>query len=155
MLFEKKNWQTFHAPTVQDQEVEATAQTNNESEESQSCTDSDIEVDDNDTVTVILDIEITTSLSTAQEIAKEIPNIRDYKTAFDALTQPSKDQEKKLLIAELGNSKPIAYIDHEGKEHNLLTASKVTDSLILSQKEEEPLFVAITPKKKNTFWGRN
>ncbi|KAI7866008.1 hypothetical protein BDF14DRAFT_1698109, partial [Spinellus fusiger] len=66
------------------------------------------------------------------------------------LSQPSEDQEKKLLIAELGDLKPVAYIDHQGKEHSLLAASKVIDSLISSQKiENQPLFLAITPKKRN------
>ncbi|KAI9365093.1 hypothetical protein BD770DRAFT_406359 [Pilaira anomala] len=140
-----------------DQEAKATAQTDNESEGNQSCTDSDTEVDNDDTVAVILDTEITTPLSTAQEVVKEIHSTRDYKTAvlsaFDALSQPSEDQEKKLLIAELGDIKPVAYIDYKGKEHSLLAASKVIDSLTSSQKKEkQPLFLAITPKKRNHSW---
>jgi hypothetical protein len=61
-----------------------------------------------------------------------------------------KIKRKKLLIAELGVLKPVAYIDHQGKEHSLLAASKVIDSLTSSQKKEkQPLCLAITPKKRN------
>ncbi|KAI7903286.1 uncharacterized protein BX663DRAFT_434041 [Cokeromyces recurvatus] len=48
-----------------------------------------------------------------------------------------KIKEKKRLIAGLGDLKPVAYIDHEGKEHSLLAASKVIDSLTSSQKKKE------------------
>lgn len=111
-----------------------------------------------DTAAVILDTETTTPLSTAQKVAKEIHSTRDYKTAvlsaFDALSQPSEYQERKLLKAELGDLKPVACIDYQGKEHGLLAASKVIDSSTSPQKNSRYIFLAITPKKKkrNHSW---
>lgn len=130
---------------AQDKEA-ATKQNNNENKGTKSSKSRRIVV--NDTPKVTSNNEIATPLSIAVQ-----ESTCDFKTAvlsaFDALTQPSKDQEKKLLIAELGDLKPIAFIDHEGKEYNLLAASKVIDNLILSQKKEErPMFAAINPRKR-------
>jgi hypothetical protein len=56
----------------------------------------------------------------------------------------------------LGDLKPVAYIDHQGKEHSLLAASKVIDSLTSSQKKRK---TAVIPrhhtKKKESFLGGN
>lgn len=146
-------FQTHLKKHFQGQEAKAIAQTDSESEGNQSCIDSDTEVDNDDTVAVVLDTELTTPLSTAQEIVKETYCTRDYRTAvlsaIDALSQPYEDQEKKLLIAELGGLKPVAYIDHQGKKYSLLAASKVIDSLTSQKKEKRPSFLAITPKKGN------
>ncbi|KAI7903287.1 uncharacterized protein BX663DRAFT_486017 [Cokeromyces recurvatus] len=115
----------------QDQEAKATAQTDDKSEGSQSCTDSDTEVDNDDTVALLM----------------------HYLSLV-------KIKEKKRLIAGLGDLKPVAYIDHEGKEHSLLAASKVIDSLTSSQKKKrEKGKTAVIPchhtKKKKSFWGGN
>lgn len=143
----------------QDREAESTTTTDNESEGEQSCTDSDTEVDNDDTVAVILDTAMVTPLSTAPEVVKDSYSTRDYTTAvlsaFDALSQSSEDKEKKLLIAELGDLKPVAYIDHQANEQNLLAHSNVIDKLTSSHTNENPpLFLAITQKKKKkSFWG--
>ncbi|KAI7895220.1 uncharacterized protein EV154DRAFT_559636 [Mucor mucedo] len=122
--------QKFHKHS-QDWEAESTTTTDNESEGEQSCTDSDTEVDNDDTVAVILDTAMVTPLSAAPEVVKDSYSTRDYTTAvlsaFDALSQTSEDKHKKLLIAELGDLKPVAYIDHQANEQNLLAHSNVID----------------------------
>lgn len=77
-----------------------------------------------DTVHVALGI-VTITLSIQEK--EEHNNTRHgYKTAilsaFNALNQPDRDREKKkkkTLIAQLEELEPMAYIDREGKEHDL------------------------------------
>ncbi|KAL7335523.1 hypothetical protein PS15p_200983 [Mucor circinelloides] len=54
-----------------------------------------------------------------------------------------------LLIAELGDLKPVAYIDHQGKEYGLLAASKVIDSLTSQKNNRHSL---PSHQKKESLW---
>ncbi|KAG2207969.1 hypothetical protein INT47_010953 [Mucor saturninus] len=73
--------------------------------------------------------------------------IHDHKTsvlsAFDALHEPEKEQEKKLLVAKLGDLEPVIYVDHKGKEHHLLAAPKVIGNMMAL--EADNIFI---PKKR-------
>lgn len=103
-----------------------------------------------DTVQVAL--EITTTTSSTQKKDKENKKSHDYKTAilsaFNAINETDKDREKKTLIAQLGELEPIAYIDHEGKEHDLLAAPEVIKNLVTSQEKDQSSSFFIVPKKR-------
>lgn len=97
-------------------------------------------------------LDIMTTISSTQEKEEENNTRHDYKTAvlsaFNALNQPDKDQEKKSLIAKLGELEPIAYIDHEGKEHNLLAAPEVIQNVMASQEKDTLPSFSIVPQKR-------
>ncbi|KAL4215166.1 hypothetical protein AB4K20DRAFT_1862428 [Rhizopus microsporus] len=69
-------------------------------------------------------------------------------SAFNALQQPEKEQEKKLLIAELGDLEPVVYVDCEGEEHHLLTAPKVISNMATLEAENQPSSFIFIPKKR-------
>ena len=56
--------------------------------------------------------------------------------------------EKKNLIAQLRELEPIAYIDHDGKEHTLLAAPKVIQNVVASQEKDQSPSFFIVPKKR-------
>jgi hypothetical protein len=57
-------------------------------------------------------------------------------------------ERKKILIAKLGELKPIACIDHEGKEHNLLAAPEVIQNVVASQEKNPLSSFSIVPQKR-------
>ncbi|OAD79908.1 hypothetical protein PHYBLDRAFT_162960 [Phycomyces blakesleeanus NRRL 1555(-)] len=82
------------------------------------------------TVCKVSALSIKTTSSQPKNQTNDENNIKiyDYKTsvllAFNVLQQPEKEQEKKLLITELGDLEPVVYVDREGEEHYLLAAPK-------------------------------
>ncbi|KAI7900233.1 uncharacterized protein BX663DRAFT_517987 [Cokeromyces recurvatus] len=120
--------------------------------------DDDSIFEDDDTLQVALDI--MTTISFIQEKEEENKTRHDYKTAvlsaFNALNRTDKDREKtkkKTLIAQLGELEPLAYIDHKGEEHNLLTASEVIRNVVVSQKKDLSPSFLIVSKKRKVFMG--
>lgn len=112
--------------------------------------DDDSMSEDDDAVHASLDIMTTTS--STQEKEEENNTRHDYKTAVlsasNALNQLDKDQEKESLIAKLGELEPIAYIDHEGNEHNLLAAPEVIQNVMASQEKDPLPSFSIVPQKR-------
>ena len=51
-------------------------------------------------------------------------------------------------MAELGEPKPIACIDHEGKKHNLLAAPEVIQNVMASQEKNPLSSFSIVPQKR-------
>ena len=113
--------------------------------------DDDCLVED-DAVNVILDVTATPSQPKDQTKDENNDKRHDYKTsvlsAFDALQQPEKDQEKKLLIAELGDLEPVVYVDPEGEEHHLLATAKVIGKLMTAEEGNQPSPPIFVPKKR-------
>lgn len=105
-----------------------------------------------DAVNVALNTQ--TMSSQPKDQTKNEHNIKrhDYKTsvlsAFDALHQPEKEQEKKMLVAELGDLEPVIYVDHKGEEHYLLAAPKVIGNMMTLEAENKPSSPIFIPKKR-------
>ncbi|CEG75152.1 hypothetical protein RMATCC62417_10249 [Rhizopus microsporus] len=121
------------------------------SEKDDSNSDDDSLVED-DAVNVILDVKTTPSQPKDQTKGENNIKRYDYKTsvlsAFNALQQPEKEQEKKLLIAELGELEPVVYVDREGEEHHLLAAPKVISNMMTLEAENQPSSFIFIPKKR-------
>ncbi|EIE77547.1 hypothetical protein RO3G_02251 [Rhizopus delemar RA 99-880] len=60
--------------------------------------------------------------------------------------ESEKEQEKKLLVAELGDLDPIAIVDQEGKEYNLLANKKIINTII--ELNQIPLVFSLPKKRK-------
>lgn len=113
--------------------------------------DDDSLVED-DAVNVILDVKTMPFQSKDQ--TKDEDNIKRL-SAFNALQQPEKEQEKKLLIAKLGDLEPAVYVDREGIEHHLLAAPKVISNMMTFEVENQLSSFISIPKKKKKIDGDN
>ncbi|PHZ16412.1 uncharacterized protein RHIMIDRAFT_234007 [Rhizopus microsporus ATCC 52813] len=69
-------------------------------------------------------------------------------SAFDAMGESEKEQGKELLVAELGDLDPIAIVDQEGKEYNLLANKKIINTII---ELNQTSVIFYLPKKRKNF----
>ncbi|KAG1561026.1 hypothetical protein G6F49_002167 [Rhizopus delemar] len=102
-----------------------------------------------------LDVTLKASRSVSVSAAPTVPNEEDdvrhdhhtaVLSAFDAMGESEKEQEKKLLVAELGDLDPIAIVDQEGKEYNLLANKKIINTII--ELNQIPLVFSLPKKRK-------
>ncbi|KAG1166489.1 hypothetical protein G6F36_012923 [Rhizopus arrhizus] len=100
---------------------------------------------------ILTTIVRSVSVSAAPTVPNEEDDVRhDHHTAvlsaFDAMGESEKEQEKKLLVAELGDLDPIAIVDQEGKEYNLLANKKIINTII--ELNQIPLVFSLPKKRK-------
>lgn len=95
--------------------------------------------DDNVVQDDCLDVALKANRSIPVSAVPTVPNKEDdvrhdhhtaVLSAFDAMDESEKEQGKELLVAELGDLDPIAIVDQEGKERNLLANKKIINTII-------------------------
>lgn len=103
---------------------------------------------------VNVSLNVKTTLLRPKDQTENETNTKQYEyktsvlSAFDALQQSEKEQEEKLLIAELGDLEPVVYVDCKGKEHHLLAAPKVISRMMTLEVENQSSSIIFIPKKR-------